>query len=138
MQLDRQPKVLPTGIGKEGMENMGWVDIFREFNPQKKRFSWRKFKDTKRARLDFHLISAQLLPFVQKSDIIPGIDSDHSIVELEIDFSKFKRGTGFFKYIYSLNKDFEYVEKVKETIKNVVQKYAEDCYNPDFFPNCNP
>ena len=123
---------------KEGMENMGWVDIFREFNPQKKRFSWRKFKDTKRARLDFHLISAQLLPFVQKSDIIPGIDSDHSIVELEIDFSKFKRGTGFFKYNNSLNKDFEYVEKVKETIKNVVQQYAEDCYNPDFFQIATP
>ena len=83
---------------KEGIENLGWVDIFRELNPQKKRYSWRKFGDTKRARLDFHLISAQLLPFVQKADIIPGIDSDHSIAELEIDFSKFKRGTGFYKY----------------------------------------
>ena len=123
---------------KEGMENLGWIDIFREVNPEAKRFSWRKFGDTKRARLDFHLISAHLLPFIQKSDIIPGVDSDHSIVELEIDFSKFKRGTGFFKYNSSLNKDLEYVAKVKETIKNVVKQYAEDCYNPDFFLVATP
>ena len=64
----------------EGMENLGFVDIFREFFPQTKRFSWRKFGDNKRGRLDFHLISAQLLPFVQKADILPGISSDHSIV----------------------------------------------------------
>ena len=76
----------------EGMENLGFVDIFRELFPQTKRFSWRKFGDNKRGRLDFHLISAQLLPFVQKADILPGISSDHSIVELVIDFLKFTRG----------------------------------------------
>ena len=27
----------------EGMENLGWVDVFREFYPSKKRYSWRKF-----------------------------------------------------------------------------------------------
>ena len=82
----------------EGMDNLGLVDVFREFFPQKKRFSWRKFGENKRARLDFHLISLQLLPFVQNCDILPGIFSDHSIVELTIDFSKFVRGRGFFKY----------------------------------------
>ena len=50
----------------------------------------------KKARLDFFIISATLLPFVEKTDILPGISSDHSIPILEIDFSKFSRGRGFF------------------------------------------
>ena len=80
---------------QEGMEKLGFIDIFREFYPQKRRFSWRKFGCTKKARLDFFLISSQLLPFVRTCDILPGICSDHSIIELEIDFSKFTRGRGF-------------------------------------------
>ena len=122
----------------EGMGNLGWVNVFREFYPTKKRFSWRKFGDTKRARLDFHLISAQLLPFVEKTDINPGIDSDHSIAELQIDFSKFNRGRGFYKYNNSLNKDHVYVQKVIETIKRVTQQYSEDIYNPEFFQSATP
>ena len=66
----------------DGMNDLCLVDIFREKHPDMRRFSWRKFGDTKRARLDFHLISAQLVPFVQKSDIQPGLCSDHSIGEL--------------------------------------------------------
>jgi exonuclease III len=122
----------------EGMGNLGWVDAFREFNPTKKKYSWRKFGDTKKARLDFHLISAQLLPFVEKADISPGIDSDHSITELEIDFSKFNRGRGFYKYNNSLNKDPIYVQKVLDTIKRVCGQYAEDVYNPEFFNTATP
>ena len=122
----------------EGMENLGFVDIFRELFPQTKRFSWRKFGDNKRGRLDFHLISAQLLPFVQKADILPGISSDHSIVELVIDFSKFTRGRGFFKFNNSLVKDPIYVNKVTETITRVAKQYAECTYNQDFLTQANP
>ena len=120
------------------MNNLGLVDIFRETHPDKKRFSWRKFGDTKRARLDFHLISSQLLPFVQKTDISPGICSDHSVVELEIDFSKFSRGKGFYKYNNSLNNDPEYIKKILDTIPQVVGQYAEDVYNPSFFSTASP
>ena len=122
----------------EGMENLGLIDIFREFFPEKKRFSWRKFGDNKKARLDFHLISIQLLPFVKKCDILPGIFSDHSIVELEIDFSKFIRGRGFFKYNNSLNSDLDYVKKITETIRRVSKQYAECVYDPNFFLTATP
>ena len=70
------------------MENLGLIDIFRESFPNQKRYSWRQFGGTKRARLDFFLISATLLPFVEKTDILPGIFSDHSIPMLDIAFLK--------------------------------------------------
>ena len=71
-----------------GMESLGLIDIFRELNPDKKRYSWRQWGGNKKARLDYFLISATLLPFVQEADILPGICSDHSINILDIDFSK--------------------------------------------------
>ena len=120
------------------MNDLGLVDIFRERNPEAARFSWRKFGDTKRARLDFHLVSTELIPFVQKSDILPGICSDHSIAELEIDFSKFSRGKGFFKFNNSLTKDPNYVEQILDTITNVAKQYSEDIYRQDYFELASP
>ena len=93
---------------------------------------------TKRARLDYFLISATLLPFVEKTDILPGIASDHSMPTLDIDFSKFQRGKGFFKYNNSLNNDPEYVKMITDTIRDTTSLYAEDVYNKDFLKNATP
>ena len=120
------------------MENLGLIDIFRELNPNKKRFSWRQFGGNKRARLDYFLISATLLPFVQNTDILPGISSDHSIQTLDIDFSKFSRGRGFFKFNNSLIKDLEYVTLVNDVTREVATKYAEDIYEPNFLQIASP
>ena len=78
------------------MENLALVDIFRFLYPNKKRYSWRQYGGTKRARLDYFLISSSLVPFVAHTDIVPGIESDHSIPTLDIDFARFQRGRGFF------------------------------------------
>ena len=77
------------------MENMGLIDAFRELNPNLKRYSWRQFGGPRRARLDFFLISSHLLPYVDKAEILPGINSDHSLPLLDIDLTRFKKGRGF-------------------------------------------
>lgn len=117
-------------------EDLGLVDIFREQNPDSKKYSWRA--RGKRSRLDFFLISSSLLPFVSNTDILPGVDSDHSIVQLDLDFSKFQKGRGFFKFNNSLCQDLEYVQLINKTIKNTCQQYAEDIYNPEYFDNVTP
>ena len=68
------------------MEENEYVDIWREQHPKIKRYSWRKTGHAQRARLDFFLISRSLFPFITKTDILPGIDSDHSIILMDIDF----------------------------------------------------
>ena len=104
----------------QAMESLGLRDVFREFYPDKKRFSWRQFGGgKKKARLDFFLVSAALIPFIGHTDIIPGIQSDHSILLLEVDFSKFQRGQGFLKFNNALCKDLEYVELVTEAVREV-------------------
>ena len=123
---------------KDNIENLGLLDVFRENHPNKKRYSWRQFGGTKRARLDYFLISNTLLPFVENSDILPGVASDHSIPTLDIDFSKFKRGKGFFKFNNSLIKDPDYVKLINDTIRDVSALYAEDVYDSNFLKNATP
>ena len=108
------------------------VDIFREIHPDIKKYSWKQWGSQKFARLDFFLVSNTLLPFVEKANILPTCFSDHSPVTLEVDFSRFSRGKGFWKFNNSLLKDANYIEIVKNLIKRVVCQYATIEGNPDF------
>ena len=62
---------------KDQMQQNNLIDIWRELHPHDKIFTWQKYNENKQGRLDFFLISASLLPFVQKAEIKPGFCSDH-------------------------------------------------------------
>ena len=70
--------------------------------------------------------------------IKPSYRTDHSSVELELKLSDFKRGKGFWKMNNSLLKDKEYVNKVKQTIHTVVEKYAIPIYDKKKLQNIFP
>lgn len=55
--------------------------------------------------------------------------TDHSCIDLDLKFSQFVKGRGFWKFNSSLLKDITYVEKVKQTIDTVKLKYATPVYN---------
>ena len=57
---------------------------------------------------------------------------------MEIDFSKFQRGRGFFKFNTSLLKEPEYVILINETIRETASRYAEDIYDTDFLKIATP
>ena len=122
----------------EHMKDGHLVDIFRESYPSKKRFSWRQFGGSKRSRLDYFLASSTLLPFIENTDILPGLNSDHSIISADIDFSKFRRGKGFFKFNNSLIKDQEYIDLIHNTIRDTVMLYAEDIYDTKYLQSASP
>lgn len=106
------------------MDQFNLLDVWRELHPDERTFTWRKFNGKKQGRLDYFLISASLMPFVQKASITPGFCSDHSAIELEIDFSKFIRGRGFWKFNASLLGDLTYRDLVKTVIKRVTAQYG--------------
>ena len=106
------------------MAEYGLVDIFREFHPTDKKYSWKQWGAHKFGRLDYFLVSNSLTPYVQKVDFLPKCYSDHSPILLDLDFSKFSRGRGFWKMNNSLLYDPEYVDEVKNTIKEVTTQYA--------------
>lgn len=104
-------------------------DPWRILHPQHKRYTWSRNTPIKRARLDFFLITEELMGLVERVDIQSGYLTDHNSVEIELKLNNFTKGKGFWKFNNSLLKDREYVKKVKETIKEVKNKYAALTYN---------
>ena len=117
------------------MNEYNLIDIFRDLNPTEKKFTWKQWGAHKYARLDYFLISDALLPFVVKNKIHPSCFSDHSPIELDIDFAKFRRGKGIWKFNNSLLKDPEYLKTIKEVIKRVTTQYAVINGDSNFFLN---
>ena len=54
---------------KDKIDEYELVDIWRELNPLQKSFTWKKFRDSKQARLDYFLVSSSLVPYVENVDI---------------------------------------------------------------------
>ena len=114
------------------------IDPFRELYPDLKRFTWRKRTPFKQARLDFFLLSEDLLCSLKNCNIEPSYRSDHSMVVLNLEFNPFDRGRGLWKFNNSLLYDPEYIKIVKEKIVEVKKQYViydidriEDMNNED-------
>ena len=118
----------------KGMEDNHLVDPWRNMHAGDKRYTWTSSTRPKKyARLDFFLISDTLFPYVAKTSISPGVQSDHSIISLSIDFNRFHRGRGFWKMNNVLLKDTEYVAKVKSVIRETVKQYSEANFTDEEF-----
>ena len=66
------------------MKNQDLIDIYRQFHPQTKRYTWRRRNPTKHARLDYFVGSSSLIDFIHSTNIKPGYRTDHSIIELKL------------------------------------------------------
>lgn len=68
----------------------GFVDTFRHFTPDPNHYTWWSYRAGARAknigwRIDYHCVSAALLPKVKKSVILPEVfGSDHCPIGIEI------------------------------------------------------
>ena len=74
---------------------------------------------------------------MDKVEIHPGCFSNHSPVILDIDFSKFEKGRGFWKFNNSLLYDPIYVESIKKITKKVTTQYSTINNDPNFFENAS-
>ena len=53
-------------------DNLDLTDIWRDLNPDGRRYAWRQNKPKIQCRLDFFLISVSLAGRILKADILPG------------------------------------------------------------------
>ena len=99
------------------MESFQLNDVWRIYNPTTKRFTWRQNKPFIQSRLDYFLISTNLMQNVTQCDIKPSIKTDHSLLSLNIKLKLGqKRGPGFWKFNSSLTKDEVYIKGIKDMI----------------------
>ena len=120
----RAAKEVQTLKGELSLE-----DPWRIHNPNSKKYTWVRRNPLKRARLDFFLVSESLLNIIEKTQILPGYRTDHSLINLEIKISNFESGKGFWKFNNALLKDKLYVQKVKNVILHTKFDYAVPVYN---------
>ena len=83
-------------------------------------------------RLDFFLVSVNLVAQTNSCDILPGFKTDHSSIVINFSATNVPRGRGFWKFNVSLLHDEIYVEKVRNCINVTKSKYV-DYMNPILF-----
>ena len=107
-------------------DNFDLTDIWRDLNPEERRYTWRQNKPEIRCGLDFFLISVSLPGRILKADILPGYKTDHSLCNIVINYRTQHRGPGFWKLNSSLLGEIDYVNDIKSTIAETVDQYNND------------
>ena len=107
-------------IKKIQLDILGICNIWRIRNPNTRNFTFNQNHSTRfiERRLDCIFISSCLQEFVNNTDIVPVLSTDHSPLLIPSDKSD-KNGNGFWKCINSLVYDEVYVEKMKKTITRI-------------------
>ena len=78
-------------------DNLDLSEIWRDLNPDGRRFTWRQNKPEIHCRLDFFLVSISLAGRILKADILPGYKTDHSLCNIIINYQTHPRGPGPWK-----------------------------------------
>ena len=112
-------------------------DIWRLLNPNRKRFTWRADKPCRASRLDYFLISEDILSLNPKSFILNAYKSAHNIIKLSIQKSGQKRGKGLWKFNNALLENLEFVDMIKAEISLINQTYALPVYSEAFVATDN-
>ena len=111
---------------KTWMEECDMVDFWRLTHPELRRYTYHQIHPIKVfTRLDFFLVSAGFCGLIDKADIKPGFKTDHSAVSLNLTLLNCRRGPGFWKFNSSLLSDIEYVNMVKQVIRETVETNGE-------------
>ena len=114
------------------VEEYGLVDVWRHFHPNLRQYTRHQKTPRVLSRLDFFLISTNFLDNCVSSKIMPGIQSDHSIVQIAFNDNQPKRGKGFWKMnCHFLLNDSDFVKHIKEIIKEFKENHKNSECNPN-------
>ena len=99
------------------INTLDFVEVWRDFHPSDKQFTWSSADGKIKCRLDYWLISRDVLPFAQSSEIIVIPHCDHAAVTLAFCTQKqHPRGPGFWKFNASLLEDKHFIESLSAKI----------------------
>lgn len=114
---------------KELMSQHEMCDIWRQLNPDRRRYSWHgrvKFA----SRIDFFIITQSLAASVQRCEYLATPLSDHSAVLMDLNFKEIKHGKGFWKFNETLLNDKNFKTRIEESIEAVLVKNSVEKLDP--------
>ncbi len=125
--LDREGKNLNNAYMQDSraflnnwLEEADLVDIWRHQFPTTRKYTWQRRRLKQFSRIDYFLVSFNLVNKTVKTDIIPGYRSDHSAIILNLDTDEQPRGPGFWRLNCSFLKDKTFVDTINHTIDEAV------------------
>ncbi|KAJ8048499.1 LINE-1 retrotransposable element ORF2 protein [Holothuria leucospilota] len=80
-------------------------DFYRVIHANRKVYTWRKLNPLKQARLDYFLVSKELLSFLDFVDTGLGYRTDHSLVQIKFVLNNQSPGRSYWKFNTSLLRD---------------------------------
>ena len=113
-------------------EKLDLTDIWRTINPELERFTWCQKSPTVQCRLDFFLISQNLITNVNNADIKPGYKTDHSLITVELLLNQNQRGRGFWKLNTSHLRELDFINEIKLSFEQTKAEY-ESTVNPALY-----
>ena len=94
------------------------LDVWRLLNPEEKEFTWSKKNPFIARRLDYILVKDTVLNNIRDCAIHSIAQSDHRLVVISYNVSKFQRGPYYWKFNDSLLKDNKFVTEMNGIIEN--------------------
>lgn len=108
--------------------HLNCCDIWRNKNPKNIQFTWNSKDFSKRSRIDYWLISNDLIDTVEETNIQPSILTDHQIIylKLNIDIKSVKCNANHWKLNSALLDDNLFKERALEVISLNWKKAQEE------------
>jgi len=114
------------------MEEFNLCDIWRHFHPNLRQYSRHQRNPRALSRLDFILVSEDFIDNCLSSKIVPGVQSDHSVVTLNFNDGQPTKGRGFWKLnCHYLHHDADFINLVKKKIQDFKDIHKESECNPN-------
>ena len=111
------------------IENDNLVDIWRVQHVDTRRFTWKRSNPVKYSRLDFFLVSQELLHSISASHIVSGYRTDHNVVTLLLKKVELPKRNLFWKFNNSLLDDKNFISFIKKEITYMKEMYALPVYS---------
>ena len=95
------------------LSDLELVDIWRLKNPNTKRYTYRQRKPLIQSRLDYFMVSSDVMDMTDQTQILASYCSDHSCVSLKLMCTPEEiRGPGFWKFNSTLLEDSDFVKSL--------------------------
>lgn len=106
------------------------IDIWRHKYPEKIQFTWCNKNLSQQSRIDYWLISRNLINYVKEVSIEPSVLTDHKAIYLSLNTTKSKdvKTFTYWKMNQNILTDLQFKEDAKKVIK--------DCWNEGNSTNC--
>ena len=114
------------------MDEFNLCDIWRVFHPNLRQYTRHQHNPRVLSRLDYILVSDDLANNCLSSKIIPGVQSDHSVVTLNFSDGQPSKGHGFWKLNCNyLHYDSDFINLVKKNIQDFKEIHKNSDCNPN-------